>query len=104
MSKPLYKLYLAGLEYRFHDKKSLSDFAENIFAYCINRRELYEFIVCDTLDQVLQFGTDLNTQEESLAMLRALHVLDEAYGRIYDPDKEIFKVVKDDRSLLQTHN
>ena len=99
-----YKLHHSGLEYRFDDRKTLTDFVDSMFTYCINRRELYECLMTDTLDHVLQFASDLASQNESVAMLRSLQVISELYGKTYDPDQEIFQVVKDNNNILSNLN
>jgi len=95
-----YTLYIAGLEYRFETASHVAEFVETLFTFCVNRRELYEFIVADTLEYVLEYSSEMSSRELAVPMLKALSILAQKYGPIYDPDQEIFKIVKDDNNLL----
>jgi hypothetical protein len=63
----------------------------------MDRRQLYEAIMSDSYQHVIQIashGTD-DSEFDSIAILKSLKVISEKYGPIYDPDQEIFKLEED---------
>jgi len=91
------QICFSGLLYHFETASQLTDLIDVNIAYSMDRRQLYEAIMCDSYQHVLQiYGSGTGDSEfDSIAILKSLKVISERYGPVYDPDQEIFKLEED---------
>ena len=61
---------------------------------------MYHIAMQDTLDRVLGFCSSGDCSLSQVVMLRGLKRIQDMYGHIYDPDKEVFDVKEDEHGLL----
>ena len=104
MSKKLpLKLCFGGLSYQFETKNQLTDWVDANMAYSVDRRQLYEALMCDCYNRILETAGSRTPEgeAESIAMLKSLKVISEKYGVVYDPDKEVFDLKEDAYKKLE---
>jgi len=104
MSKrPPLRLHFAGLVFQFENKEQLYDWMTAMIAYSTDRRGLYEALMCDATQAAIEMcaaGTK-EAEADSIRELKSLKVIADKYGKIYDPQGEIFKIEEDANQKLQ---
>jgi hypothetical protein len=95
-----YALFINGVRFSFREEEQLKTVLTELFAYCEDRSELYYYIVGDNIDYVLGSAIDGETSDKQITHLRAVKVLRDMYGDIFDPDKTAFNLLEDNHNIL----
>lgn len=97
-------LVLSNIEFTFREESELLEFARTIFRYAEDKKGLYEEVMTHTTDLIISLckpeGNN-NKEEEQVLMLKGLGLVSKAYGPVYDPDQEIFKILEDNNGLIE---
>lgn len=97
-----FRIHLAGVDFHFENKGQLVEWMGTNVAHAVDRRLLYEAVVCDSSNMVLHLTENKTDQNEadSLSILRSLKVISDTFGKLYDPSTEIFSLEEDSSKKL----
>jgi len=95
-----YALIVNGVRFSFREESQLKSMLGEMFSYCEDRGELYHFIVGDNMDYVLGSTLAGDTSDHHLTHLRAVKVLRDMYGDIFDPDRIAFDLLEDNQNSI----
>ena len=86
-----FKLYIANLPFMFLNGQDLLDFLGRLFLNSIAKDKLYENLIeWNTTLLYRSCFSDGMAEEQQIKIFNTLELLEESYGRIYDPEKVFF--------------
>jgi len=86
-----YKIFVYDLPFMFLTNKDLLAFLEGLFSNCIERRKLYDNLMHWNSTILYQSCFNENISEkEQMPLFTALEILEESYGKFYDPERVLF--------------